>query len=381
MSLGQLLASRRVILCVGCGGVGKTTTAAAIGLAAAARGRRTLCLTVDPARRLAESLGLSEMKHEAQHVEPSRFQKAGLDVEGSLTVMMLDTKGTFDELVNRYASSPEVRDRILRNTLYRYISTSLAGTAEYMAMERLYELRTDPRWDVIVIDTPPTTNALDFLDAPERMIEALDSPIFRWLVSAFESTGATGKLSVNLLARGAAAALRGLGRLTGAGFLEALAELVVLLNEMLGGFRARADEVRKALRGPDVAYVLVTSPDPLSISEIEFFADRLRDLSMPRDAVVINRLHPATGERPTAEAVRALLEARGLPLAGDGEMRVLRAFDDAARQGNLDRRHLGRLANLENGEERPIRVEVPALIGDVHDLRALAKVAAALAPL
>jgi anion-transporting ArsA/GET3 family ATPase len=381
VSLGQLLASRRVILCVGCGGVGKTTTAAAIGLAAAARGRRTLCLTVDPARRLAESLGLSEMKHEAQHVEPSRFQKAGLDVKGSLTVMMLDTKGTFDDLVNRYASSPEVRDRILRNTLYRYISTSLAGTAEYMAMERLYALRTDPRWDVIVIDTPPTTNALDFLDAPERMIEALDSPVFRWLVSAFESTGATGKLSVNLLARGAAAALRGMGRLTGGGFLEALAELVVLLNEMLGGFRARADEVRKALRGPDVAYVLVTSPDPLSISEIEFFAERLRDLSMPRDAVVINRLHPSSGERPTAEAVRAILEERGLRLAGDGEMRVLRAFDDAARQSDLDRRHLGRLANLENGEERPIRVEVPALIGDVHVLRALAKVAAALAPL
>ena len=381
MSLGQLLATRRVILCVGCGGVGKTTTAAAIGLAAAARGRRTLCLTVDPARRLAESLGLSEMKHEAQHVEPSRFQKAGLDVKGSLTVMMLDTKGTFDELVNRYASSPEVRDRILHNTLYRYISTSLAGTAEYMAMERLYALRTDPRWDVIVIDTPPTTNALDFLDAPERMIEALDSPIFRWLVSAFESTGATGKLSVNLLARGAAAALRGLGRLTGAGFLEALAELVVLLNEMLGGFRARADEVRKALRGPDVAYVLVTSPDPLSISEIEFFAERLRELSMPRDAVVINRLHAAPGKRPTAEAVRALLEERGLRLAGDGEMRVVRAFDDAARQSDLDRRHLGRLTNLENGGERPIRVEVPALIGDVHDLRALAKVAAALAPL
>jgi anion-transporting ArsA/GET3 family ATPase len=381
VSLGQLLASRRVILCVGCGGVGKTTTAAAIGLAAAARGRRTLCLTVDPARRLAESLGLSEMKHEAQLVEPSRFREAGLDVKGSLTVMMLDTKGTFDELVNRYASSPEVRDRILRNTLYRYISTSLAGTAEYMAMERLYALRTDPRWDLIVIDTPPTTNALDFLDAPERMIEALDSPVFRWLVSAFESTGATGKFSVNLLARGAAAALRAMGRLTGAGFLEALAELIVLLNDMLGGFRARADEVRQALRGPEVAYVLVTSPDPLSIREIEFFAERLRELSMPRDAVVINRLHPPPGERPTPEALRALLEERGLPLAGDGEMRVLRAFDDEARQSDLDHRYLGRLASLENGEERPIRVEVPALIGDVHDLRALAKVAAALAPL
>jgi anion-transporting ArsA/GET3 family ATPase len=349
VSLGPLIASRRVILCVGVGGVGKTTTAAAIGLAAARQGKRTLCLTVDPARRLAESLGLSEMKHEAQDVEPARFREAGLDIGGSLTVMMLDTKGTFDELVTRY-----------------------------MAMEKLYALRSDPRWDLIIIDTPPTTNALDFLDAPERMIEALDSPVFRWLVTAFESTG---KLSMNLLARGAAAALRGMGRLTGAGFLEALAELIVLLNEMLGGFRARANEVQKALRGPDVAYVLVTSPDPLSIIEIRYFADRLRELSMPRDAVVVNRVHPAHGERPSAESVRAELERRGLRLAADGEMRVLRAFDDEARQGELDARHLGALAGLEDGEERPIRVEVPALVGDVHDLHALAKVAAALAPL
>jgi len=376
VSLGSLIASRRVILCVGCGGVGKTTTAAAIGLAAASQGKRTLCLTVDPARRLAESLGLSEMKHEAQQVEPSRLEAVGLDVKGSLTVMMLDPKGTFDELVTRYAS-PEVRDRILRNTLYRYISTSLAGTAEYMAMEKLYALRSDPRWDVIVIDTPPTVNALDFLDAPERMIEALDSPVFRWLVSAFESTG---KLSVNLLARSAAAALRGLGRLTGTGFLEALAELIVLLNEMLGGFRARADEVRKALRGPEVAYVLVTSPDPLSIREIQYFADRLRELSMPRDAVVINRVRPVHTGRPTVESVRAELQQLGVKLAADAEMRVMRAFDDEAREGELDQRHLGALKSLDDGEERPIRAYVPALVGDVHDLRALAKVAAALAP-
>jgi anion-transporting ArsA/GET3 family ATPase len=357
--------------------VGKTTTAAAVGLAAAARGKRTLCLTVDPARRLAESLGLSEMKREAQQVEQARFQEAGLDVGGSLTVMMLDPKGTFDELVTRYASSAEVRERILRNTLYRYLSTSLAGTAEYMAMEKLYALRSDPRWDVIVIDTPPTANALDFLDAPERMIEALDSPVFRWLVTAFEGTG---KLSVNLLARGAAAALRGLGRLTGTGFLEALAELIVLLNEMLGGFRARADEVRQALRGPDVAYVLVTSPDPLSIREIQYFADRLRELAMPRDAVVVNRVRPAYEVRPSVEAVRQELEKRSVKLAADGEMRVLRAFDDEAREGELDRRHLKALDGLDAGEERPIRAYVPALVGDVHDLRALAKVAAALAP-
>jgi anion-transporting ArsA/GET3 family ATPase len=186
---------------------------------------------------------------------------------------------------------------------------------------------------------------------------------------------------MNLLARGAAAALRGMGRLTGTGFLEALAELIVLLNEMLGGFRARADEVKKALRGPTVAYVLVTSPDPLSIREILFFADRLRELSMPRDAVVVNRVHPDHHERPSVEAVRTELERQRLRLAADGEMRVMRAFEDEARQGELDRRHLGALSDLEDGEERPIRVEVPALVGDVHDLRALAKVAAALAPL
>ena len=330
---------------------------------------------------LAKGFKELETKAEARSLDHAEW--LGLLLEYEMTLRrqkQFETRARVARL-RHPASVEDVNYQILRNTLYRYISTSLAGTAEYMAMERLYALRTDPRWDVIIIDTPPTTNALDFLDAPERMIEALDSPVFRWLVSAFESTGSTGKLSVNLLARGAAAALRGMGRLTGAGFLEALAELIVLLNEMLGGFRARADEVRKALRGPDVAYVLVTSPDPLSISEIEFFAERLRELSMPRDAVVINRLHPSPGERPTAEAVRAILEERGLPLAGDGEMRVLRAFDDEARQSDLDQRHLGRLANLENGEERPIRVEVPALIGDVHDLRALAKVAAALAPL
>jgi anion-transporting ArsA/GET3 family ATPase len=171
-----------------------------------------------------------------------------------------------------------------------------------------------------------------------------------------------------------------MGRLTGTGFLEALAELIVLLNEMLGGFRARADEVRQALRGPDVAYVLVTSPDPLSIREIKYFADRLRELSMPRDALVVNRVRPVHDARPSVEVVRAELEQRGIKLAADGEMRVLRAFDDEAREGELDRRHLDALKELDEGEERPIRAFVPALVGDVHDLRALAKVAAALAP-
>jgi len=376
VSLSPLIDSRRVILCVGCGGVGKTTTAAALGLAAAMAGKRTLCLTIDPARRLAESLGFSQMKSEAQEVEPRRLEQAGLRVPGSLTVMMLDSKGTFDELIRRHASSPEVRDRILGNRLYRHVSTSLAGTQEYMAMEKLYALKNDPRWDLIVVDTPPTANALDFLDAPERMIDALDSAVLRWLLSAFQSSG---KLSVNLLTRGAAAALRGIARLTGQAFLEALAEFVVLINEMFGGFRTRADEVRKALRGAEVAYVLVTSPDPLSIREIRFFAERLQQMQMPRDAVVVNRVHAARPGRPAPAEVLAELRREGLELGPDAEGRALAASDDEERLAELDRSHLLALDELDDSGGRPVRAYVPAFAGDVHDLASLARVAAALA--
>jgi anion-transporting ArsA/GET3 family ATPase len=309
------------------------------------------------------------------HDDPKRLREAGVKVTGSLTVMMLDTKGTFDDLITRYASSPEVRDRILENKLYRYISTSLAGTQEYMAMEKLYAIKEDPRWDLIVVDTPPTSNALDFLDAPERMIDALDSAVLRWLVAALQTSG---KLSFNILARGAAAALRGMARLTGQGFLEALAELVGLINELFGGFRKRADEVRKALRGSEVAYVLVTSPDPLSIREILYFGDRLREQQLPRDALVINRVHSTSFERAEPLAVRAELEANGVVLGPDGEGRVIQAFREEARLAAEDERHLAALALLEQGADRPLRVEVPAFAGDVHDIKTLAKVAAVL---
>jgi anion-transporting ArsA/GET3 family ATPase len=377
VSLRTLIESRRVILCVGCGGVGKTTTAAALGLAAAASGKRTLCLTIDPARRLAESLGLSEMMTEEQRIDPARLAEAGISVRGSLTVMMLDTKSTFDDLVARHASSPESRDRILKNKLYRHVSTSLAGTQEYMAMEKLYALKDDARFDLIVVDTPPTANALDFLDAPDRMIDALDSAVLRWLAAAFQ---ASGKLSFRLLAKGASAALRGMARLTGQGFLEALAEFIVLINEMFGGFRARATEVRQALRGAEVAYVLVTSPDPMSIREILYFGDRLREQRMPRDAVVVNRVRPERKGRPSPGDVKGELGKHGIELAPGGEERAIRAFEDESRLGEMDRRHMTALAALDEGESSPIRVEVPAFAGDVHDLRALAQVARLLAP-
>ena len=182
-SLAPLIDSHKVALAVGCGGVGKTTVSAAMALSAARAGKRVLCLTIDPARRLANALGLDELTGEAHEVSAERLASVGVSGSGSLTVMMLDTKQTFDELVTRHASSPAARDRILNNRLYQYVSTSLAGTQEYMAMEKLVAVNSDPSFDLIVLDTPPTSNALDFLDAPERLVEAIDSAAMRWFHS------------------------------------------------------------------------------------------------------------------------------------------------------------------------------------------------------
>jgi anion-transporting ArsA/GET3 family ATPase len=291
--------------------------------------------------------------------------------------MMLDTKRTFDDLVAKHASSPEVRDRILGNKLYQHVSTSLAGTQEYMAMEKLYAIKGDPSYDLVILDTPPTTNALDFLDAPERMVGALDSPVLHWLVKAFQSSG---KLGLNLLTRGAAAVLRGLSKLTGYGFLETLSEFIALINELFGGFKRRAAEVSRALRGPDVAYVLVTSPDPMSIREISYFADRLREQGMPRDALVVNRLHPRGGPLPDLRTIAEELERMNVRLDEGGAERVRRAAEDEARQGALDAQHLAALGDLVTHDGAPLRVDVPAFPGDVHDLATLARVARVICP-
>ncbi len=377
--LTPLLDSRRVILCVGCGGVGKTTTTAALGLAAARRGKRVLCLTIDPARRLSQSLGLERMTPEPQRVPNELFEAAGIEVKGSLTVAMLDTKSTFDALVTAAAPTPEKRDRILNNVLYKYISTSLAGTQEYMAMEKLYAVKDDPSYDLILLDTPPTANALDFLDAPERLIGALDSSATRWFVEAFQSTG---KLSFNLLAKSTAAILRSIGKLTGGGFLEQIASFISEINEIFGSWRARADEVAGALRGPDVAYVLVTTPDPLSVREVLFFAERLREQGMRRDAFVVNRVHPVYGKVPDAPAVNLALAGRGLQLADGAAARLTRAAEDESLLGRQDGIHLLALEDAleEEASAGSIEVRVPAFPFDIYDLPRLARVAEILAP-
>jgi anion-transporting ArsA/GET3 family ATPase len=375
VSLLPLLEGKRIVVCAGAGGVGKTTVAAAIALGFAQRGKRVLCITIDPAKRLADSLGIGAMSAEEQQVSQALFEQASLQVPGSLTVLMLDTKKTFDDLVRRHASSAEARERILQNRIYSYVSTSLAGTQSYMAMEKVLLVRQDPRFDVIVLDTPPTSNALDFLDAPERLIEAIDSAAMRWLVQTFEKSG---RLSLNLVARGVALVLRGIGRLTGKGFLEHLAEFVAELNELFGGFRERAANVAQAFRAPDLAYVLVTSAAPAAIDEVGFFAARLREQGMRPNAVVLNRLQPSPPDASTVE-IQAAARERGLELSAELGERVRRAATDERRRAAFEAAQLGLLASAL-GEPQPSVLRVPVLSSDVHDVRSLASVAERLFP-
>jgi anion-transporting ArsA/GET3 family ATPase len=368
--LAELIRTRRVIVTVGAGGVGKTTTAAALGVAAARQGKRVLCLTIDPAKRLAESLGISEMTTEAATVDPARFEAAGIRITGSLTAMMLDTKRTFDELVIKYASTAQKAEKLLANKLYQYVSTSLAGTQEYMAMEKLVAVKDDDRYDLVLLDTPPTANALDFLDAPQRLIEALDSATMKWFVQAFQHGG---RLGFNLLAKSAEMVLRTIGRITGGGFLEAMAELISDLNDLFGGFKERAGRVQEALRSPEVAFVLVTSASPPAIKEVLYFAERLEEANMPRGAFVVNRFHEPPRralEGVTAADAAAGIAAQSLPLEEDAPERLVQAHADAVKLAALDARHLRVLE--DSARATPI-VRVAELETDVHDLTLLSQ--------
>ena len=376
MTLADVLGSHRVVVTVGSGGVGKTTTAAAMAVHAAMDGRKVLCLTIDPARRLANSLGLDEMTTSEQDVPSSLFETHGLQCKGSLSAMMLDTKRTFDDLVARHASDEEARDRILNNQIYKYVASSLAGTQEYMAMEKLHEVRKDPTWDLVVLDTPPTASALDFLTAPERLIDAIDSPAMRWFLQVFEGAG---KEAFGLVGRGATVLLRGIGKITGIEFLEQVAEFVSGINDLFGGFKERAEQVSDALRSPEVAFVLVTSPDPLAVGEARFFSDTLQNAGMKREAIIINQVHtlipkPNISAEAQVEALRQVLPES--IDAADVHPRLTEALTLERRWAVADRAEVERLIE-QVGSDTNV-VEVPAFDEDVHDLAALAKVASFL---
>jgi anion-transporting ArsA/GET3 family ATPase len=266
----------------------------------------------------------------------------------------------------------------MHNALYRYISTQLAGTQEYMAMEKLYEVKDDLAYDLVLLDTPPTSHALDFLDAPERLVGAIDSAAVRWFFQAFHTSG---KLSLNLLQASAAAVLRGIGKITGRGFLAQVASFITEVNELFGGWRKRADVVAAALRGPEVAYVLVTTPDTMCVREVLFFAERLRAQGMRADAYVVNRVHPPGGKLPSKAELERAIARRRLELDEGAPARILEAAREEARLAEIDRLELIALEEAFDGQADPLIAHVPDFPRDIHDVARLAWVAEHLAPL
>ncbi|MEA2434190.1 MAG: hypothetical protein QOG54_1647 [Actinomycetota bacterium] len=292
-AIGDIVARKEIIVCAGAGGVGKTTTAAAIALRAAVDGKRTAVLTIDPAKRLASSLGLKELSNEPTKVSTRKFTSAGIEPRGELYAMMLDTKSTFDDVVTKYAPTREQADKIIANRFYRNISGTLSGTQEYMAMEKLYELYADGNYDLIVIDTPPTRNALDFLDAPKRMTDFFESRVLRWFLLPYMKAGGGFMRVANVAARTFLSIVK---RIVGAEVLDDTAEFFGNLEGMYEGFKQRARDVAALLRSDATTFVVVTSPAEDSVEEARFFAGRLNQEGLHFGALVVNRVHPRLSE-------------------------------------------------------------------------------------
>ncbi|WP_431984250.1 ArsA family ATPase [Streptomyces qinglanensis] len=298
----------RIVVCCGSGGVGKTTTAAALGVRAAERGRRTVVLTIDPARRLAQSMGLSELDNIPREV-PGIDRTAG----GELHAMMLDMKRTFDEIVETHADPDRAR-AILENPFYQSLSTGFAGTQEYMAMEKLGQLRAGDEWDLIVVDTPPSRSALDFLDAPKRLGSFLDGKFIKLMMAPARVGGRAGMKVVNLGMAGLSLFTGALNKLLGAGLLRDVQTFVAAMDTMFGGFRTRADATYRLLQAPGTAFLVVAAPERDALREAAYFVERLSADRMPLAGLVLNRVHESRASWLSAE--RALAAAENLEDGG-----------------------------------------------------------------
>ncbi|MFF0385432.1 ArsA family ATPase [Streptomyces sp. NPDC004286] len=400
----------RIVVCCGSGGVGKTTTAAALALRAAERGRKVVVLTIDPAKRLAQSMGIDSLDNVPRRVkgtEDRRMEALGEGAEpGELHAMMLDMKRTFDEVVEAHAD-PDRAAQILANPFYQTVSGGFAGTQEYMAMEKLGQLRAKDEWDLIVVDTPPSRNALDFLDAPKRLGSFLDGKLIRLLTAPAKLGGRAGMAFLNV---GMSMMTGTLGKILGGQLLKDAQTFVSAMDTTFGGFRTRADATFKLLQAPGTAFLVVAAPERDALREAAYFVERLAAEKMPLVGLVLNRVHGSGATRLSAE--RALTAAENLagpgivdqgdgkadvrnspetdgssdsaatsPLAGDGSPTPDPDQPVDELTAGLLRLHAERmrlLAREQRTRDRFISdhpevaiVEVPALPGDVHDLTGL----------
>lgn len=362
-AIDQVLEGRTVCICAGSGGVGKTTTAAAVALGMASRGLKVCVLTIDPAKRLADSLGLEELGNEATRVDPALLERNGVECSGELWAMMLDAKQTFDQLVARHAEDEEARERVLDNSIYQQISSALAGSQEYMAMEKLFELHSEGRFDLLVLDTPPSRNALDFLDAPERLTQFIEG---RSLQLFIKPTG----LAARVAGRGAGVVLAILKRILGFDLLADLSEFFTAFSGMIEGFQDRAHRVNALLRDDRTTFLIVCGPQAEPIEESVFFHSKLVEAGMNFGAAVVNRVRyrlidgPADPQEVESEVEREV---------GDPDLaeRLAQNLTEYELLAERDERNVEVLRKRLGGA--PL-IRVPYLDTDVHDLAGLAEI-------
>lgn len=362
--LSRLVNDHRVVVCVGSGGVGKTTVAASVAVRAAAEGKKALVVTIDPARRLANSLGLESLGNVEARISPDRFARAGVELRGELHAMMLDVKRTSDDMITRYAPSKEQAELILKNRFYQTTSTVLAGSQEYMAMEKLYELHEDGDYDLIVLDTPPTAHALDFLDAPNRLLDVFGSDALKWIATPAVAAGRVGLKAVGL---GGGYLVKQISKFTGLETLQGLAQFLLAMRGMYDGFKERAARVKGLLGSEETTFVLVTAPSGMTLDEARYFYTVLRQNEMPVGTVVVNRVQPdwrkATGDADLS------VQALSAHFHQDLARRLARTVEEQLAVAESDTRHVQELVEALEPDTH-LRL-VPVFGEDVHDLGGL----------
>lgn len=346
-----IIAERSVVVCCGTGGVGKTTTSAATAMAAAEMGRRACVVTIDPAKRLADALGIDALSNDPTVIEG--------DWPGTLGALMLDTKATFDDVVRSHARDEDQVEKILANRFYRNISTSLGGTQDYMAVEKLADLHSSGDWDLVVVDTPPTRDALAFLEAPKLLTRLLDNAIYKILISPSQGV-------LRAVNRAATTVVRQLSKVVGAEVVDDAIEFFQLFQGMEDGFRERADTTLQLLGDDATAFVLVASPRADTLAEARYFLDRLGNADLTAAAVIVNRMLPSlTVDLDRAQAIRGELE--GTATAGAG---IALADHAAAANGDDDR-----VTELLSSAPNAVLARIPLLPSDVHDVETLHHIA------
>lgn len=360
--LEKRLKGKQVCVCVGAGGVGKTTVSAALGLGLAMRGKKVVVVSIDPAKRLAGALGLRELPGEPHRIEPHTLAEHGVEASGELWAMMLDSKRTFDDLIERLAPDERTRDEVLSNRIYRELSSAVAGSQEFTAVAKLFELYRSGAWDAIVLDTPPSRDALDFLDAPDRLTQFLEGRALKVLLSP-------GGVTRGLLGRGAGLMFSVFARVTGVNLLGELSGFFGSLSSLTDGFRERARGVEQLLRDPVTGFLIVTSPEHEPAKEAVFLHAQLASEQMAFSGLIVNRVHDRGLDGYTPEQVTRLLSAElGASLAA-------RVAGNLADFDVLATRDRASVAELSRGLDEPDPLLVPHLDGDVQDLRGLSLIA------